>query len=342
MYGKYKHLTEEERDMIAVLKAEGVSLLGIAREIGRHKSTILRELNRNAPPIHKGYYLSHKAQERAKNRWAATHKRERLKSEEIRTYVESKLNEGWSPEIIAGRLSIDKPGNSISHEAIYQYIYGERKELITCLVRRHRKRMIKGHSRKHQRSHIPNRVSISDRPEIVEERRRIGDWENDLMVSRQSKVALNVLADRKSRVTFLKKLPQKTAGNTKRAIIESLIGYPACTITYDNGSENTEHEGINKVLDTTSYFCEPYHSWEKGTVENTIGLIRRWLPKKTDLAQVGEAEIIGIESWLNNRPRKCLNYMTPLEVFYSKSSFAFRGGETLTVVKKERSVALAG
>ena len=332
MYRKYKHLTEEERDMIAVLKAKGIPLSGIGQKIGRHKSTIFRELYRNAPPIPKGYYLSHKAQERAKNRWADTHKRERLKNQEVRKYVEIGLRKGWSPEIIAGRLSIDRSGNSISHEAIYQYIYEERKELIGYLVRRHKKRMKRGHSRKHQKSHIPNRVSISERPDVVDKRERIGDWESDSMVSGQSKVAVNVLADRKSRVTLINLLSQKTASETKWAIIQSLIKYPAYTITYDNGSENTEHEGINKVLDITSYFCRPYHSWEKGTVENTIGLIRRWLPKKTDLAQVSKVKIMEIESWLNNRPRKCLSYKTPLEVFE----------ETLTVAEQERSVALAG
>ena len=322
MHGKYKHLTEDERDMIAVLKAKGISLSDIAQKIGRHKSTIFRELNRNAPPIYKGYYLIHKPCQ-GKNRWADTHKRERLKNQEVRKYVEVGLRKGWSPEIIAGRLSIDRSGNSISHEAIYQYIYEERKELIGYLVRRHKKRMKRGHSRKHQKSHIPNRVSISERPDVVDKRERIGDWESDSMVSGQSKVAMNVLADRKSRVTLLNLLSQKTSVETKWAIIQSLIKYPAYTITYDNGSENTEHEEINKVLDITSYFCRPYHSWEKGTVENTIGLIRRWLPKKTDLAQVSKAKIMEIESWLNNRPRKCLNYKTPLEIFE----------ETLTVAE---------
>lgn len=332
MYGKYKHLTEEERDMIAVFRAKGISFSGIAQKIGRHTSTICRELNRNAPSVHKGYYLSHKAQERADNRWAITHKRERLKSREVRKYVEDKLKQGWSPEIIAGRISIDKTGESISHEAIYQYIYEEKKELIAYLVRRHRKRLEKGHSRKHQKSHIPNRVSISERPEVVNKRKRIGDWENDLMVSRQSTSVLNVLADRKSRYALITKLAQKTAEVTKWSVIRALIKYPAQTITYDNGSENTKHEEINKILDIKSYFCNPYHSWEKGTVENTIGLIRRWLPKKTDLAQISETEIMKIQKWLNNRPRKCLSYKTPLEVFVLTGGFA----------QKERSVALAG
>jgi len=332
MYGKYKHLTEEERDMIAVLKAKGVTLSGIAYKIDRHKSTICRELNRNAPSVHKGYYLSHKAQERADNRWAITHKRERLKNREVRKYVEDKLKQGWSPEIIAGRISIDKTGESISYEAIYQYIYEEKKELIIYLVRRRRKRMEKGHSRKHQKSHIPNRVSISERPDVVNRRKRIGDWENDLMVSRQSTSVLNVLADRKSRYALITKLTQKTAEVTKWSVIRALIKYPAQTITYDNGSENTKHEEINKFLDIKSYFCNPYHSWEKGTVENTIGLIRRWLPKKTDLAQVSEMEIMKIENWLNNRPRKCLKYKTPLEVFQ----------ENLILINQKKSVALAG
>lgn len=328
MHGGYTHLTKEERDMIAVLKAKGMTLSDIARELGRHKSTISRELNRNAPAIHKGYYLSHRAQWRAEARWAMTHRRERLKAQEIRKYVEDNLRKGWSPEIIAGRLPIDRPGEEISHETIYQYIYEERKDLIPCLLRRHRKRMKKGHSRKHQKSHIPNRVSISERPLVAEKRERIGDWENDSIVSRQSKVAVNVLTDRKSRITLLKKLQQKTAEDTKLAILELLGKYPGNyrhTITYDNGSENTLHEEINKMLDIKSYFCKPYHSWEKGTVENTIGLIRRFLPKKTDFAEVSDEEFSGIEDWLNNRPRKCLNYKTPLEV-----------------LEEERSVALAG
>jgi len=143
MEGEYTHLTKEERDMIAVLIAKGVPLSEIAQELGRHKSTISRELDRNAPPTNKGYYLSHKAQERASYRWLVTHKRKRLKSQRIREYVEVKLKDGWSPEIIAGRLSIEEPGNAISHEAIYQYIYEVRRDLIACLVRSHRKRMKK-------------------------------------------------------------------------------------------------------------------------------------------------------------------------------------------------------
>jgi IS30 family transposase len=327
MQGGYTHLTKEERDMIAILRAQGTTLSGIARKLGRHKATILRELNRNSS-VHKECYLSHKAQERSEDRWAITHKRERIKNKETRKYVESCLRRGWSPEITAHRLSIERQGESISHEAIYQYVYEERKELIFYLVRRHRKRRKKGYGRKYRQFCIPNRVSIIERPEIVGKRERIGDWENDTMVSSLSKVAINVLTERKSRMTLLRKLPQKTGKETKTAILESLGKYPAeyrHTITYDNGPENIEHEEINKILDTRSYFCEPYHSWEKGTVENTIGLIRRWLPKKTDLSKIGEGTILGIEKWLNNRPRKCLNYQTPLEVLGKELSVALAG-----------------
>ena len=319
----YTHLTKEERDMIAILRAKGVTLSGIARELGRHRATILRELNRNAP-AHR-YYLSHKAQERSEIRWKVTHKKERLKSYGTRKYVESRLKRGWSPEIIANRLSIDRPGEHVSHESIYQYVYAERKELIFYLVRRHRKRRKKGYGRKYQQFCIPDRISILERPEIVGKRERIGDWENDTMISGQSRVAINVLTERKSRITLLKKLSHRTAGETKAAILESLCRYPTeCrrTITYDNGPENMEHGEINKMLDMRSYFCEPYHSWEKGTVENTIGLIRRWLPKKTDLAKIGEGTIASIENWLNNRPRKCLNYQTPLEALEKEQSVA--------------------
>jgi IS30 family transposase len=323
----YTHLTKDERDMIAVLNAQGMTLSGMARELGRHKSTVLRELIRNSS-AHKECYLSHKAQERSDARWQTTHKRERLKNWEIRKYVESHLKRGWSPEIIANRLSIDRPGDAINHESIYQYVYKERKELIFYLVRRHRKRRKKGYGRKYQQFCIPNRVSILERPEIVEKRERIGDWESDTMVSMQNRAAINVLTERKSRMTLIRKLPRKTAEETKSAILESLGKYPAeyrCTITYDNGPENMEHEEVNKILDTMSYFCEAYHSWEKGTVENTIGLIRRWLPKRTDLSKVSEGTIMGIEKWLNNRPRKCLNYQTPLEVLGKEQSVALGG-----------------
>lgn len=315
---KYDHLAVEERDMIAVLKAEGLSFSAIARELGRDKSSVSRELKRNAPAIHRGYYLSHKAHERARERWNAAHTKERLKNRTIRSYVDAHLKRGWSPELIAGRMPLDEPGERVSHEAIYQYVYEDRKDLVPCLVRRHRKRVKKGYTRKHQKAHIQNRIPISERPKIVEARVRLGDWETDSVVSRQSKTALNVIVERKTRLTRISKIKRKTADHTNRAIQKILSEYPQHarnTITYDNGSENTQHEETNKALGTASYFCNAYHSWEKGTVENRIGIVRRWLPKKTDFATIPATNIKNIENQINNTPMKCLNYKTPQETF---------------------------
>jgi len=315
---KYNHLSADERDEIAVLKAQGVSVSGIAIELGRNKSTISRELRRNSATGRRTAYYAQSAQQRANQRWLNTHQKERIINPAVRTYVEKKIREKLSPELIAGRIGIDHPGLSISHETIYQYIYAKARYLIPFLVRGRWVRKKRGHSRKHRKPHIPNRTGISCRPEAVSTRKEPGHWESDAMVSRQSREALNALVERTSRLTLLSKLDRNTSACTSEAITKRLMKFdPALrkSITYDNGSENVEHEKVNEALDTDSYFCAPYRSWEKGTVENTIGLVRRWLPKKTDLRDVPDDKIVEIENWLNNRPRKCLGFKTPLEVF---------------------------
>jgi len=328
MGAQYQHLSKEERDLIAVYKAQGCSLREIGAKIGRDKATISRELCRNAPEIHKGYYLSHKAQERAQGRWVTAHIRARLKNPILRAYVERSLKAGWSPELITGCLPLDQPGARISHEAIYQYIYTERREFICQLARHNRIRRRRGHSRKHRHSHIPNRIAIAARPAVVAQRIRFGDWEADTVISRRSKAALQVLGDRASRLVRIHKLRHTTAAAVRQAITAMLAAYPADlrhTITYDNGHENVEHEGINQRLGTMSFFCNPYHSWEKGTVENLIGLIRRYLPKRTDFSKIRKDRIVVIEDQLNSRPRKCLAYRTPYEVSRQLSSVALTG-----------------
>lgn len=314
----YSHLSLAEREEISVLKAQGKSLREIARIIDSNPSTISRELKTNAPPVHTGYYRGHKAHHRATIRNQQSHKRQRLKNDVIGTYVTEKLRLGWSPEQIAGSLSCELPGHCISYEAIYQYIYTQQRELLAYLPRSHKKRWKRGHSRKHRTTHIPNRVSIQQRPCSIEKRSQSGHWESDTVVSRQGIAALLVLVERKSRFTVIEKLSRKTAQETKTTIVHSLQLFPRQlrrTITYDNGSENTEHEAVNQVLGTKSYFCNPYHSWEKATVEHTIGLIRRFFPKKTNFDQLTDSDIRCVEILLNKRPRKCLNYKTPLEVF---------------------------
>jgi len=312
----YKHLSITDRELISILKAQHKPLREIARAVNRDPATISRELKRNAPPVHTGYYLAHKAHQRSEKRKSKAHQRQRLKNDAISAYVREKLSLGWSPEQVSGRLPLEHPSFCISHEAIYQYIYKEHHELIAQLTRSHKKRHKKGHSRKHKKSHIPNRVGIQDRPEDIAQRQHMGHWESDTIVSRQSVAAIMLLVERKTRVSLITKLNQKTALENSQGIIARLQDFPQTlrqSITYDNGSENTEHETVNQQLNTLSFFCNPYHSWEKGSVENTAGLVRRIYPKKTDFAVVPDEDIAATEFLLNNRPRKCLNYFTPLE-----------------------------
>jgi IS30 family transposase len=311
----YHHLTKNERDQIAVLRAQGQSHGEIAAQLNRHKSTISREIKRNKND--KGKYLSCYAQDKSDFRKHNSHKRERLRDTAIRQYVIDKIKLGWSPDIISGRIKIDHPSLSVSHEAIYQYIYLEDKELGLFLPRRKVKRQPKSHLRKGKKPKIPNRTPIDSRPESVNDRSVFGHYESDSIVSRESKAALNVLVERKSRYTIINWLHRKTAEETLKAIIISLSKYTpyVSSITYDNGTEFVCHEQINSALEASSYFCQPYHSWEKGSVENRNWFIRRFLPKKTDFSKIDKSNIIQIQDWINNRPMRCLDYKTPKEVF---------------------------
>ena len=314
----YKHLSVEERDILAVLRSQGHSLREIARFLNRSPSTLSRELKRNAPTVYTGYYLSHRAQQRADKRKFESRRRQRLKNDCIRRYVEKHIHLGWSPELISGRLTIEHPELSISHEAIYQWIYHEATFLIDFLVRGHRRRKHRGYSRKHKKSHIPERISIRERPDAVLKRRQVGHWESDTMSCRKSYQAVQVSVERKTRYAKLAKLKAKTARAMSVALTRRLSRYPdrlRRSITYDNGPENAEHMRTNQILGTASYFCEPFRSYERGTVENTIGLVRRFLPKKTNLGTIDPDRLSKIENWLNNRPRKCLGFKTPAEVF---------------------------
>lgn len=292
----------------------------IARAIGRSKSTISRELTRNSSPEYK-LYLSHRAHGRAEGRREQASRRPRLKNGRIASYVMAGLEEGWSPELIAGRIAIDHPGLSISHEAIYQYIYHpdteDRQELIRYLRRAHRKRRSKGIGRKERKTKIPNRVSIDLRPPSVENRRLFGHWEGDSLVSRKSLFALNSLVERKSRLLMLTKLKRRTAEATFKAVTGRLKGLPKKarrTLTLDNGTENAKHEAITAAIGIKCFFAHPYASWERGTNENVNGLIRWYLPKGTDFRKISDEQIARIEYLINNRPRKCLGFKKPIEV----------------------------
>jgi len=209
------------------------------------------------------------------------------------------------------------PDQYVCHEAIYQYIYIQAPDLIAYLARKHKKRRTKNPYRGTV-ERIKNRVSIALRPTQADDREMVGHWESDSMVGGDRKSGLNVLLERVTRLVNISLMKNKTAQETKSAVTRRLSNHPdelVKSITYDNGSENVLHQEINDKLGVQSFFCEPYHSWEKGSVEQINGLIRRYLPKGTDFNNVTAAEINRIEKLLNNRPRKCLNYRTPYEMF---------------------------
>jgi IS30 family transposase len=311
-----KHLKYWERVALEVYIREGLSNNQIAKKLGRDPSTITREINRNKSGPERRHYAADTAKSlmMCRKRISA---RNAQKPPQVWEYVEEKIKEGWTPELISGRISIDIPELSVSHEAIYQYVYRSVPDITGYLPQRRLVRRPRG-PRRSRRSVIPNRLSIEHRSDIANKRQEIGHWESDSLVSSKSKVSLNVLVERKSRLTKLTKIPNLTAAETTSAIVKNLIHLPKQlrrSITYDNGFENTKHQETNRMLRTRSFFCSPYHSWEKGSVENVNMLIRRYIPKKMDIADVCNEDLKYIENRLNNRPKKCLDYQTPLEVF---------------------------
>ncbi len=317
MKDSYKHLTLTERNHIYYWHHyDKLSNREIGKRLRRSHTTIGRELKRNIGCWCDQYYHN-PAQHFTKTRQRNKAVRKRLKSELTRDYVAKHLMLGWSPEIIAGRLKLQEKLPSVSYEAIYQYIYKEANELIKFFPRKHIKRRKKYPKRK-ARVTITSKTSILDRPEHINNRLELGHWESDSVESKCRKKVLNVLIERVTRLVHICKLPSKKSADTKDAIIKRLSIHPdqaVISITYDNGPENAKHLNINETLNCDSYFCQPYHSWEKGSVEQVNGLIRRYIPKGSDLANVHYKTIEKIENLLNNRPRKCLGFKTPFEVY---------------------------
>lgn len=320
----YSHLSPDERDLLAVLRAEGASVRRIASILHRSPSSLSRELRRNSAPHYKGVYVSCKAQLRSDARRRCASRRARLKSEALRRYVEAKLLLRWSPELIAGRIRRDLPTLSISPEAIYQWIYADAPYLIPSLPKHHRKRMRRGFVRgKHSKCHIPQRVPLSRRPRSINSRRSAGHWEVDTAGNHKTHRVLLVVHERKTRLTKLRFLSRRGPSELRRSVVRALRPLPPRlrrSLTYDNGSENGAHLWINKRLGTRSFFCAPFHSWEKGSIENTIGILRLWLPKSFNLDALSGPQLQSIERWINNRPKKCLAFQTPAELFQRLNS----------------------
>jgi len=310
----YTQLTQEQRYQIQALMKAGLNQSEIAAIVGVHKSTISRELGRNRGL--RGYrpQQAHKLALGRRQGKAAP----RI-GEAIWQQVEALIREEWSPEQVAGRIAMEQ-GVSISHEWIYQYIYADKRSggnlyrYLRCQkVRRKRYGVYD------RRGCIPNQVSIDDRPAIVDSKRRYGDWEGDTVIGKGHRGALVTLVERKSLYTVIRSVLHKTAKAVRDAVVDGLTPYIdwVHTITYDNGREFADHEGMASDLDACIYFAHPYASWERGLNENTNGLIRQYFPKDRDLTTVTQHEIEQAMDKLNHRPRKSLGYRTPYEVFFN-------------------------
>jgi len=315
---RYSHLSQFERQLMFVwYHYEKRSQREIGKLLRRSHSTIGRELKRNIQMKYVPTWYPNPGHKKYKLRIKERGIRPRLKNEVTKAFVIEKLKIGWTPEIIAGRLKIDNDLVYICHESIYQYIYKEAPELIQYLPRKHKKRRKKYPSRS-TKIRVTHKTSIEARSSDINERLVIGHWESDSIVSCKQKPGCNVVVERLTRLAHITKLSSKAAQSTHNALKRKLDGYPdkfVQSITYDNGTENAKHLETNDALSCDSYFCLPYHSWEKGAVEQVNGLIRRYLPKKTDITQVPNSVIQKIEHALNSRPRKCLNFKTPFEAY---------------------------
>ncbi len=304
----YEHLSRDERYQIYALLKAGLAISRIAQILGRHRSTISRELKRNAGL--RGY-RPQQAHRLAELRGENSRNARRIDACEW-SLAKKLLRNKWSPEQIASHASM-------SHETIYRYIYADKRsggslwQHLRCQKKR-RKRYASGRD---CRGQIIGRRPISDRPRHVEARREIGHWELDSIIGKGHKQAIVSMVERKSGYAVLAKVPRKTADHVSTAIITSLkpIAAMVKTVTYDNGKEFAEHAATDKALGSVAYFADPYSSWQRGSNENLNGLVRQFIPKSRPLSTVSDKELAMIQDQLNNRPRKRLGYKTPLEVF---------------------------
>ena len=303
---KYKQLSHEERGKIEVCCDLGCSISKIARLLKRSKSTICDEIKRGK---YNGKYLAHIAQNRAKKRRSESHKHSKWRNTPLLHFIVKCLKMKWSPENISHKLS--EKGIKFSHTSIYNVIKKHRPEWRKFLIHKKKKQ-------KHAASAetIPNRVGIEKRPKIVDSRERFGDWEADTVLScKGGKSCLAVFVERKSRFYLIAKMKDKSAGEMLVATIKTLQNQVVKTITYDNGTENVNHEFVNNILNCKSFFCNAYHSWEKGSIENRNKILRQFFQKGTNFDLISEHEILKAQTMINNRPMKVLNWNSPANVF---------------------------
>ncbi len=320
----FTHVKDAERLEIAFLQEKGYSLRNIATMLGRSPNTVTTEVRENAT---RGIYDPVKANHKAyvKRKYSKYQGMKVVDDNITRTYVEEKLREDWSPEQIAGRMKyVDTHIPYVSHQGIYKFIYSVYGRWVEPFLRYGKKKKSNGGTTK--KAPLENRTFIDQRPNIVGKRGRFGDWEGDFIVSgKNGSGALLVLVERKSRYPLIFKLKDRKVV-TINAVLRKVFGSGqliASSLTIDNDICFRHHEQMSSIIGAPIFFCHPYHSWEKGGVENLNGLIRYYVPKKTDISQITDEYIKEVERKLQTRPRKCLKYKTPLEVMTENNQFKY-------------------
>ena len=313
---KYRQLTSAERYILAALRKQGLNQSEIARHLGRHRSTICRELQRNCSPWDASYRPS-KAIERTSGRRSRSRRNQRFRRRDLEQ-VESLLRRRWSPEQISGRLRAQGT-LAISHETIYRHVWRDKHyggSLFTFL-RGARKRRRKRYGAYDSRGRLAGKRHISQRPPAAELRTEIGHWEIDTVIGKGSRHCIVNLVERKSGFVLIGKLKARTAEHLNHRTELLVQRHPRQfkSFTADNGTEFHDYAALERTTGTTFYFATPHHSWERGTCENTNGLIRQYIPKGTSMTRLSQQECNAIARELNDRPRKRLGFKTPKESF---------------------------
>lgn len=304
-----KHIQKEERIKIQTLISIGQSIDQIAKHLGRHRSTIYREISR--PGICEGVYDAETYHQQARTNMIRNRDISNPSRETIELVEQLIIQKQWSPEQISNWLKLNKQ-ESVSHTWIYRYVTKDKAEggELSNHLRRGGRSYHRGQME--YKGKIKNRVSIDHRPEVVQARNRLGDYEIDLIVGAKNKGAILTGVDRASRECIIKKLQNKSAVEIESVVVAALKN-KAKTITSDNGNEFTNHQNITQKLKAYYYFANPYASYERGSIENLNGLIRQYIPKGCDLDTINQDQLDTIADKLNNRPRKTLNFLSPIQ-----------------------------
>jgi len=319
----HNHITSFQRNELSALLRAGLTQKKAAELLNKTPSAICQELKRNPANTNSGYDAGVAKKNTTERRLVANKRFKKIENNEwIRRYIVKYIKEYWSPEQISGRIKRKWPDDKLKHigkDSIYEYIYNERKDLVKCLrCQKGKYRRRYGTRIRAKRREEMKKKRIDERPEIVETRGRIGDWEGDTIVGGEKTIHILTHVDRRSGILFADKLERATAELTKQKTIERFNKIPKSkkhTITYDNGSTFASHELTERKTGIDIYFAWPYHSWERGCNENANGLLRQFFPKKSSFDIVTQEQIENAVRLINNRPRKRLGYKTPAEVF---------------------------